>query len=231
MKFLSLTELPARLDSWKQLLGVDENATFKLPTPALLVLDMQNDFLLESGQMPVWGGPSIIPQIKLLINAFRAYSIPVFFTRHLCIEPFRHKGHLSSMNGVHDPASFLSEGSMGAEIHSGLRPDDHDYIITKYRYSAFYDTPLDTLLKVNSIGSVVVAGVATNICCETTAHDAFFRGYRVVFCIDGTGATDENAHLASLRNIRLSYGDLATTSQVIRQLAKANTTKNSEEIP
>lgn len=225
MKFLSLTELPIALDSWKQALGVDEGTTFELPNPALLVLDMQNDFLLESGQMRVWGGPAIIPHVKVLINAFRACSLPVFFTRHLCIEPFRHKGYLSSMNGVHDPASFLSEGSMGAEIHSDLCPEDQDYIITKYRYSGFYDTPLDTLLKVNSIKSIIVAGVATNICCETTAHDAFFRGYRVAFCVDGTGATDENAHLASLRNIKLSYGDLVTVAQVVRQLTKANAIK------
>lgn len=228
MKFLSLTELSAQLESWKQTLGLDEKTTVELPNPALLVLDMQNDFLLNSGQMRVWGGPAIIPRVKMLISSFRACSIPVFFTRHLCIEPFRHKGHLPSMRDVHDPENFLSEGSIGVEIHSELRPESQDYIITKYRYSGFYDTPLDTLLKVNGIKSVIVVGVATNICCETTAHDAFFRGYRVAFCVDGTGATDENAHLASLRNIRMSYGDLVTVDQVVRQLTTANA-KNYEE--
>lgn len=216
--FLEFNELPARLDAWRSQLGLESSLKLDLPNAALLVLDMQNDFLLDSGQMRVWGGPAVIPQVSRLMQAFRAASRPIFFTRHLCIEPYRHKGHLDSMNDVHDPASFLSEGSVGAEIHAALQPTAVDYLVTKYRYSGFYDTALDTLLRVNGIKSVVITGVATNICCETTAHDAFFRGYQVAFCIDGTGGTDEGAHLASLRNIRLSYGDLVTADQVIQQL-------------
>lgn len=186
----------------------------EIANPALLVLDMQNEFLLETGQMPVWGGPAVIPRVKDLINAFRTARLPVIFTRHLCIEPYRHRGELKVMDGVANPATFLRDGYPGAEIHSDLRPLQNEYVITKYRYSAFYDTPLDTLLHVNQVADVVITGVATNICCEATAHDAFFRGYRVIFTIDGTGGTDESAHLATLRNLKLAYPRLGTVAQV-----------------
>jgi len=218
MKFLPESKLEEKLIRWNIELGLDQYRDLQLLSPALLVLDMQNEFLSESGQMPVWGGPAIIPHVKRLLNAFRTSGYPVFFTKHLCIEPYRHQGELQVMDGVANPGSFLREGCAGAKIHEELRPRKDEQIITKYRYSAFYDTPLDTFLKVNRINEVIITGVATNICCETTAHDAFFRGYRVLFTIDGTGGTDESAHLASIRNIKLSYGKPVTVESIVTAL-------------
>lgn len=218
MLFLKTIELESRLDAWNTELKFGDSINLPLHSPALLVLDMQNDFLLDSGQMPVWGGPAIIPGIKRLVDLFHSQRLPVFFTRHFCIEPYRHIDELGSMKDVHDPKSFLREGTIGAEIHAEVKPAPDDYVVTKYRYSGFYDTPLDTLLRVNNVSNLVITGVATNICCETTAHDAFFRGYNVVFTVDGTGGTDEPAHLATLRNIKLSYGTLATVEQVMKSL-------------
>lgn len=216
--FLDSNELAGRLSDWKVALELNISDKVNVRNAALLVLDMQNDFLLDTGQMPVWGGQAVLPGIKRLLSAFHTHNLPVFYTRHLCIEPYRHKDELGSMKGIHDPDVFLKDGTRGAEIHANMKPSSSDYVVTKYRYSGFYDTPLDTLLRVNRISDLVIAGVATNICCETTAHDAFFRGYNVVFTVDGTGGTDEQAHLATLRNIKLSYGVLATIDQVVMNL-------------
>lgn len=216
MGFLPASDLPEKVIRWKTELCLNQHVNVKMQRPALLVLDMQNEFLLKSGQMPVWGGPAVIPRIRQLLDAFRTSGHPVFFTRHLCIEPYRHQGELQVMNCIKDPGSFLHEGYEGAEIHEGLQPRKNEQVVTKYRYSAFYDTPLDTFLKVNNIKDVIITGVATNICCETTAHDAFFRGYHVLFAIDGTGGTEEAAHLASIRNIKLSYGEPVTVDSIIR---------------
>jgi isochorismate hydrolase len=79
------------------------------------------------------------------------------------------------------------------------------------------------VLRMNNAKQVIITGVATNICCETTAHDAFFRGYEVFFAADGTGGTDESAHLASLKNIVLSYGKAASVDQLCRGLETRKT--------
>ena len=179
-KFLAFAELNLRLSKWKKELSLNkEKSAPQFERPALLVLDMQNEFLTDEGQMPVWGGPSIIPNIQNLLKIFRKNQLPIFFTRHLCIEPYRHQETFTVMEHISNPAAFLADGSYGAKLHSEIKPLPHEYIISKYRYSAFYDTPLDTFLRVNKITDVVITGVATNICCEATSHDAFFRGYNV----------------------------------------------------
>ena len=214
MKFLTSSELRKKTPIWARKFAIQTKAMLKLRAPVLLVLDMQNEFLLATGQLPVWGGPAIIPNVVRLVELFREARLPLIFTRHVCLEPFRHQKQIAIMKSVPDAGSLLREGSVGVAIHNDVMPQAGEMVITKYRYSAFYDTALDTVLKVNEVKEVIVTGVATNICCETTAHDAFFRGYDVFFTLDGTGGTDENAHLASLKNIVLSYGKAVTVNQI-----------------
>ncbi|MDO8803318.1 MAG: isochorismatase family cysteine hydrolase [Elusimicrobiota bacterium] len=215
MKFLKESSLRRKTAEWAKILSISDSDTgLALSAPALLVLDMQNEFLNESGQMPVWGGAAVIPRVSALIRTFRSVGLPVVFSRHLCIEPFKHKDSLKVMGGIVEPAKFLCNGTSGARLHPGLPIADEDIQITKYRYSAFYDTALDTLLRVNRVADVIITGVATNICCQATAQDAFFRGYHVVFTIDGTGGVDEDSHLAALKTIQLAYGRVALVGQV-----------------
>lgn len=212
--FLSAAELERRCSEWSESLEVASLPKPELRSPALLVLDMQNEFLDLEGQLPVWGGPAILPRIKALVDDFQRHARPVIFTRHVCIEPFAHLDTVASMRAVRDPASFLPDNGWSSEIHRDLRPAPSDYVFTKYRYSAFFGTPLETLLRVSDVREAVVTGVATNICCEATAHDAFFRGFEVLFLLDATGGIDEASHLATLRTIQMAYGRVATTSQI-----------------
>jgi len=212
--FMSAAELERNLPRWKQLLGIAGEPAPELRAPALLVLDMQNEFLDADGQLPVWGGPAILPQVRTLVDAFHRQARPVIFSRHVCIEPFAHLDTIATMRAVREPASFLPADGWSSEIHRDLHPAPGDHVLVKYRYSAFFDSPLETLLRVAGIREVAVAGVATNICCEATAHDAFFRGFDVLFLLDATGGVDEASHLATLRTIQMAYGRLATTRQV-----------------
>lgn len=218
MSFLSSSEFAAKAEQWCRDLSIHTASPPALEAPALLVLDMQNEFLCSDGQLPIWGGPAVIPNVRHLISAFHQSGRLVIFTRHLCLEPQKHKNILGIMKDAHEPEAILREGSGSAALHKEITPNADNFVIPKYAYSAFYNTPLDTILAVNKIRVVIVTGVATNICCEATAHDAFFRGYSVLFTSDATGGTDEAAHLATLRNIRLSYGKVATTKQVIESL-------------
>lgn len=221
MTFASPKEFDGMVERWCRELSIDPVLPLRFESPALLVLDMQREFLSQSGQLPVWGGPVIVPRVTKLVEVFRKVNQPVIFTQHICLEPRKHKHVLGIMEHVSDTGSVLREGSEGVAFHQDISPASGEPVITKYRYSAFFDTPLDTLLRVNNIQEVVITGVATNICCETTAHDAFFRGYKVFFTVDATGGTDEGAHLASLRNIRLSYGSLVTADQLVSSLQGA----------
>jgi nicotinamidase-related amidase len=217
MFFLTQTNFKVKVDEWARACAIPEKCEMHgdLDAPALLVLDMQNEFLLPTGQMQVWGGPAIIPNVVRLIDRFRQDGNPVVFSRHICLEPYKHKDTLQSMKGVSNFSQFLREGSKGAHLHRQIRPMKNELVITKYKYSAFYDSPLDSFLRVNKIKQLVITGVATNICCDSTARDAFYRGYSVFFPIDGSGGIDEATHLATLQTMRMSFGQLCRVDQFL----------------
>lgn len=214
MTFLSEPELTTRSLGWCRKLSLDAGRSVHMENPALLVLDMQNDFLTDRGAMPVWGGPAIVSRVAGAIEAFRAVGRPVLYSRHLCLGSTDKPPDLGISALIADPEGLLREGCVGSEIADRLRPSSDERVIAKYQYSAFYGTPLELLLRSLKVRHVVVTGVVTNVCCETTAHDAFFRGFGVVFTIDGTGGLDEASHLASLATIRQSYGQVVTVHQV-----------------
>jgi nicotinamidase-related amidase len=94
-------------------------------------------------------------------------------------------------------------------------------IIDKNQYSAFFKTNLDALLKEENIKDVIVTGVMTNCCCETTARDAFMHGYRVFFINDATTTTNEELHLATLKNLSFGFARVQNTQDIINDIASS----------
>jgi nicotinamidase-related amidase len=218
MRFLKAADLPQKPKEWSGLLGLDQAAPVLLDSPALIVTDMQKDFLLPSGLLKVWGGPAIIPNVQKLLAAFHAAGRPVFFSRHIYENPELDGGATARWWKADRHSMLLREGTWHSQLHESFKPERGDRIISKRRYSAFFGTDLELLLRTAGAKDVVITGVCTNICCEATAHDAFFRDFGVYFTVDATGATDEAAHLATLRNISISYGRLVSAGQVIEGL-------------
>lgn len=182
---------------------------------ALLVIDMQNGFVHPDGQMYLPGSRHIIKRIRRLLELFRARQRPVIFTRH------EHEPD-NSDTGAMDiwwSGSHIYKNTWPAEISEKLQPSDTDSIISKNRYSAFLNTNLDEVLAAADVRQVVISGVMTNLCCETTARDAFMRDYLVWFCIDGTATATEEMHLASLRNLAYGFSYLVTVDEILRQFA------------
>jgi len=180
---------------------------------ALLVIDMQDFFLDPSSPTYTCGGQAIVPNVKRLITAFRAVNRPVIYTKHV------HDPNLSDagiMGWWWD--GMILEGSPESEIHRDIAPLAGDKIIIKHRYSAFYNTDLETVLRVLKIEDLVITGVMTNLCCESTARDAYYRDHRVFFPADGTGAMCEEMHVASLLNLAYGFAQITVTDQIIRQL-------------
>ncbi|MFO7889263.1 MAG: isochorismatase family protein [bacterium] len=182
-------------------------------TSALLVIDMQRFFLDAASPTFTCGGIAILPTVKRLIDAFRRADRPVIFTRHV-----HHPGDLDSgIMGWWWEGKCI-EGSPESEIHPDLVPLPEEKVVFKHQYSAFYNTDLETVLRCLKVKDVVISGIMTNICCESTARDAYYRDYRVFFLADGTGSINEELHLASLMNLAFGCAYVTTSNAVAAQV-------------
>jgi len=180
---------------------------------ALLVIDMQRFFLEDDSPTFTCGAAAILPTVKRLIAAFRKAGRPVIFTRHV-----HHPDDLDSgIMGWWWEGKCL-EGSRESEIHPELAPMPGEKVVFKHRYSAFYNTDLETVLRCLKVEDLVVSGVMTNLCCESTARDAYYRDFRVFIPADGTGTINEEMHLASLLNLAYGFAFVTTGEGIVRPL-------------
>ena len=180
--------------------GMKHNCT----SSALLVVDMQNYFLSENCGAWMAATPAILPNVCRLVDAFRGAGRPVIFTTHVHENLEKDGGMMAEWW-----QELIMKGTFDAEMFAAFDPRDNEKVIKKTRYSAFFDTDLDSYLVSLGVKELVISGVMTNLCCESTARDAFFRDYRVFFIMDATAAVSEEFHLSSLRN--LAYGFAAIT--------------------
>jgi nicotinamidase-related amidase len=172
---------------------------------ALLVIDMQKFFLDPNSPTYTEGGPAIVPSVKKLLAAFRASDRPVIYTKHVHHPDLIDTGIMGWWWN-----SACLEGSPESEIPSEIAPLPNEKVVLKHRYSAFYNTDLETILRCLKIEDIVICGIMTNMCCESTARDAYYRDYRVFFMADATGTITEEMHLASLLNLAFGFARIAT---------------------
>jgi nicotinamidase-related amidase len=182
---------------------------------ALLVVDMQKFFLNPASPTFTCGGLAILATVKKLISAFRASGRPVIYTRHV-----HHPDRLDAGIMQWWWEGMCLEGSPESEIHSEIPPLPNEKVILKHRYSAFYNTDLETVLRCLKIEDLVISGIMTNMCCESTARDAYYRDYKVFFLADGTGSINEEMHLASLLNLAFGFAFITTADCVTQRLLK-----------
>lgn len=187
--------------------------TLNAAASALLVVDMQMFFLDPESPTYACGGPAALPAVKRLAGAFRAAGRPVIFTQHA------HHPNGSDL-GIMDWwwEGRCLQGSEASRIHPELGPLEGEKVIVKHRYSAFYNTDLETVLRCLKIEDLVVSGVMTNLCCESTARDAYFRDYRVFVPADGMGTITEDMHLASLLNLAFGFAFVTTADEIADQI-------------
>jgi isochorismate hydrolase len=173
---------------------------------ALLILDMQSYFLDETSHAFVPSAKAILPRLVELSKAYRSRGLPIIFTQHL--------------NTQHDA------GLMATWWRELILPDhplrqivaDFDLygcpIVNKSQYDAFYNTALDTILRDLEVNQIVISGVMTHLCCETTARSAFMHGFEVLFLVDGTATYNEAFHLSSMINLSHGFASLKLVSDI-----------------
>ncbi len=174
---------------------------------AVVVIDMINDFV--SG---AYGGPraeAMVPRVSGLLNMARDAGIPVIY--------------VTDAHGV-DDAEFrvwrphAVAGTWGAEVVEALRLVRGDHHLTKKRYSCFYSTRLNGLLRGLGVDALILTGLVTNICVQHTAADAFFRGYKVVVPCDCVEAVSDQLQEQALAYMREMHGaEITTSSEIIRK--------------
>jgi len=182
-----------------------------LPRAALLVVDMQRYFVdpASSGCLP-WAA-QVVGRVGALVSFFRARGRPVVFTVHAHAPDGSDGGNMAWWwDGL------LREGTWAAELHPAIVPAEGEPVLRKNRYDAFLGTDLDGILRRGGVTDLVVTGCKTNLCCETTARDAFCRDYRVKFAADATATVTEPMHLASLRNLAYGFADVVTVQEIVQ---------------
>ena len=170
-----------------------------MPNPALLIIDMQNDFVRENAVLCVAGAQCVIPRIRDLLALFRARELPVFHIVRV------HRPDGSDVEIIRKErfrsTPFAVEGTPGAAIVDELRPEKGEFVLPKKRMSAFIGTELDLMLRNLGVTTVMVAGIQTPNCIRATVFDAIAYNYRVVLVDDAVGAQTDEIHRANVRDM------------------------------
>lgn len=190
---------------------VEDGAQLKLGKSALLIVDMLNDFCKEGGCMVLPEGAEAVEPIQRLIAAYHEKGLPVIY-----INDCHRAGKYDKEFEKRIP--HCVEGTWGAAVIDELAPAPEDYCIPKRRFSGFYQTDLDLVLRELGVDNVVVTGVVTNICVRSTCHDAFFKGYGVTVPKDCVRATGHREQESSLWDIETHFGTVTESAEVLKNL-------------
>jgi isochorismate hydrolase len=174
---------------------------------ALLILDMQRYFLDSASHAYIPSAPAIIPGLLQLCELYRSRNLPIILTRHVnSPEDAKALGRWwRDLLQAQDPLSEI--------IPELLKYDA--LVIEKSQYDAFYHTDLEDRLKARDVQQLVIGGVMTHLCCETTARAAFVRGLDIFFTVDGTATYTKNFHRATLLNLAHGVATPATISEIL----------------
>jgi isochorismate hydrolase len=181
---------------------------FDLKDTALLVIDMQNYFTDKNSHAFIPASKSIIKRIKNLISLFRENNKNIIFTRH--INTIENANMLSKWWNY-----IIIEGNM-SEITNKF-DIKNSKVLVKSQYDAFYQTELESYLVSRGVKKLVITGVATHLCCETTARSGFVRGFEIFFPVDCTATYDESFHLATLKNLSHGFAHIVKSKDLIRR--------------
>lgn len=196
---------------------------------ALLVVDVQNDFASPKGSAAQRGEDvstsiAMVPRLIRLIEEARGVGLTVVYikTTH---SPWTDTPSWIYRKSQQSALNTCREGTWGAEFYEGIAPRPDERVVIKHRYSAFINTDLNTVLKAKGIESVLVTGIATNVCVETTARDAYMYDYYVTMVSDCAAAYEPKLHESTLDNIRRHFGLVATSEEIVKTWQALNQKK------
>ena len=205
----------------------------------MIVVDMQNDFVAEGAKLRSASAAAMVPKLASTLNFCRENGIRVIYTAHVHRRDGSDMGLYDDLYSPIADRSTLVDGTSGVEIFADLAPAPGEHIIKKHRYSAFFATDLDLILREWGITTVIISGTTTENCCHATARDAMFNNYSVVFLSDVTGTFDypdvgcgamsaEEVHKATLCILALSTAHVMTVDELKARVARGTTPARAE---
>jgi len=157
---------------------------------AMIVVDMQNDFIAAGAAMETPAARAMVPKLAEALKICRSTGIRVIYTAHVHRRDGSDMGLFDDMHPPIANRAALVDGTPGVDIYPELAPQPGEHVIKKHRYSGFFGTDLDIILREWGVDTVIISGTTTENCCHATARDAMFRNYRVVFLSDATATYD-----------------------------------------
>ena len=204
------TKASEMLENIKIIVGKLKTQEFIPQKSALLVIDMQKYFCDESSIPFVPSAPAIVPKIKQLAGEYAAKNLPVIFTRQMNTP--EDAGMMSKWwKHTISPESDLSK--IIPEFNT-----ENSYVLNKTQYDAFYNTELENFLKEKGITQLIITGLLTHLCCESTARGAFIRGFETFFCVDATVTYKEIYHTSTLLNLAHGVSSMVLAEEICRKL-------------
>lgn len=180
--------------------GKAESHPFDINRAALLILDMQEYFLNHDSHAYIPSAKAILPGLNQVAAFFRTKKRPVIATKHInTAEDAEMMGSWWS--------ELITDDHPLSDINPGLGITQ-DEVLCKTQYDAFYQSELNVVLNTYGVDQLVISGVMTHLCCETTARAAFVRGFEVFFLVDGTATYNREYHQASLQNLAHGFSVL-----------------------
>ena len=191
---------------------------------ALLVVDMQNDFCAEGGFLQraragAADGPAIRVEDNLrvannigaLAGSARAAGVLVAWIRSIYDFKYLAEAHIAKRNGRE---GLCNEGSWGAEFFR-IQPQPGDIVVDKHTFSGFHGTDLHARLQARGIRTLLMTGVATNVCVDSTLREGFFLGYHIVVAEDCVGSSNRAGHEGTLSTVRVNFGTVMPAAQIL----------------
>jgi ureidoacrylate peracid hydrolase len=196
---------------------------------AMLVVDMQNDFVQEGAPIEIPRARAMIPRLNRLLDVCREHKIPVIYIHHVIRGGDIDAGRLADHHAAIRHNKAIIAGTPNVEIYEELKPHPGDLVVAKPRYSAFYGTDLEAILRSKGIDTLLISGTVTNVCCDSTARDAFSRDYKVIFLSDGTATRDlpdlgfgsvsaDEIQKVVLTILAMSFAQVSSIDQVIAEI-------------
>ena len=195
---------------------------FDPATTAIVVVDVQNDFCDPAGACArngsdVTAAVEMVPRLERLLDSARAAGVMVVFIQTTHDETtdspawLARRGDASPVLAA--PAGNCRTGTWGAEFYR-VAPQPGEPVVIKHRYSAFAGTNLDVVLRTAGIDSLLLTGVSTNVCVESTLRDGLFAEYRVTLVEDCAASFEAEAHAATVENVAKYFGVVTTSEEI-----------------
>jgi ureidoacrylate peracid hydrolase len=187
---------------------------------AVVVVDMQKDFTTPGcfwdklGQLDAGAMESMATRLQHFLDTARERGVPIVHVT-ANYDPKYMNGPMHERLYRHGIGRYCQSGTVGIEFHEGLEPLPGEPHVVKHRFDAFYDTELDVLLQSRGIRSLIMTGVATHGCVDSTSRHAYFKGYYVVFGADLTGGASPDVQQMTLDSMNLMFGISATADEIV----------------